>query len=260
MKIVTCLKEVPGKETRYELKAGGTWIDDSRVTFEANECDEYALEEALKLKESHGGEVVLLTIGSSRAEKIIRKGLAMGADRGILVEDDQRRLDSPFVFASVLAAALEEEDYDLILAGTQSDDYSYAQTGVILAELLGIPHASIVMEIEAHPEEGSVKALREMESGWFQWVEMKLPAVLTVQAGISAIRFASLPGIMKAKKKEIRKIGVEELGLDLDGMPKLNIERLYFPEATSKAEMLEGDPERVASELVEKLTKEVRVL
>ena len=260
MKIVTCLKEVPGKETRFEVSSDGAWIDESRVTFEANECDEYALEEALKLKEAHGGEVVLLTIGTARAEKVMRKGLAMGADRGILVEDPERRLNSPGAFAAALAAVLKEEDCDLVVAGTQSDDYSYAQTGVMLAEMLGVPHATIVMEIEAQPEDRSIKALREMESGWFQWVKMPLPAVLTIQAGSSPVRFASLPGIMKAKKKEIKQVALESLGIDLERLPRLDIKRLYFPEETSRAEMLEGPAEEVAEQLVEKLTKEARVL
>ncbi len=153
------------------------------------------------------------------------KGLAMGADRGILVVDEENRASSPQAVASVLAEVLKQEDFDLILAGTQSDHYSYAETGVILAELLGLPHATIVMEIEARPAEKTVKALREMESGAFQWVEMPLPAVLAIQAGISKVRYASLKGIMQAKKKEIRKINLGDLAIDLDSIPRLEINR-----------------------------------
>lgn len=260
MKIVTCLKEVPSRETRYEINPQSAWIKEVDLTYEINECDEYALEEALKLQEKHGGEVTILTLGKERAEKSIRKGLAMGADRSILIRDAETKASNPFAAAAALAAALKNERYDLILAGTQSDDYSYAQTGVILAQLLGLPHATIVMEIQAQPEEKRIKALREMESGWFEWVEMPLPAVLTIQAGITQVRYVSLKGIMQAKKKEIRTTNINDLGIDFDALPKLTILRFYFPETGKKAELLEGSPETVAAKLVEKLKKEAKVL
>ena len=158
MKIFVCLKEVPSRDTRYEIGPQGDWIKEADLSFEINECDEYALEEALKLQEKFGGEVALLTIGSERAEKSMRKGLAMGADRGILVEDPGRQLTSPFGIASVLAEILKKEQYDLVLAGTQSDDFGYGQTGVMLAELLGVPHATIVMEVAADPQTAQVTA------------------------------------------------------------------------------------------------------
>lgn len=260
MKIITCLKEVPSRDTRYEIATDSKWIRQRDLTFEINECDEYALEEALKLQEEHGGEVAILTLGRENAEKIMRKGLAMGANRGILIRDEQGSLSSPFAIASALAEAIKGEDFDLILAGTQSDDLSYAQTGVMLAELLGLPHATIVMEIEADAEQKSVKALREMESGWFQWVQMPLPAVLTIQAGISQVRYPSLKGIMQAKKKEVRRVELDELSVDWESIPSVEILRLYFPEATQKAEILEGDTDTVASTLIERLRKEAKVL
>lgn len=260
MKIISCLKDVPGRETRYQINSQENWIQDSDLTYEINECDEYALEEALKLREAHGGEVVILSLGSRRTEKSIRKGLALGADRALLVEDGDNGVTGPLATATVLAKALEGEEYDLILAGTQSDDYSYAQTGVMLAEKLGLPHATIVMEIEANPEEGRIKALREMESGWFQWLQLPLPAVLTIQAGISQVRYASLPGIMKAKKKEIRRIGLDELGIDLGSIPGLEIRRLYYQQSDSKAEILQGDPDTMVETLLDKLRKEAKVL
>ena len=260
MKLVACLKEVPDRDTRYEINAQGTGIRTADLTFEISECDEYSLEESLKLREKHGGEVIILTLGPQRAEKSIRKGLAMGADRGILVKDEEGKLTAPHAVAKVLAEVLKQEEYDLILTGTQSDDWSYAQSGVLLAELLGLPHATIVMEIEADPSQKKVKALREMESGWFQWVEMPTPAVLTIQAGISQIRYASLKGIMQAKKKEIRHIELSELNVDLDSVPEIEVLRVYLPEAEKKAEILQGDPEAVTQQLVEKLRKEAKVL
>ncbi|MCZ6769623.1 MAG: electron transfer flavoprotein subunit beta/FixA family protein [Acidobacteria bacterium] len=260
MKLVACLKEVPARDTRYEINAQGTGIRDSDLTFEISECDEYALEESLRLREKHGGEVIILTLGPQRAEKSMRKGLAMGADRGILVKDEEGKLTTPHAAAKVLAEVLKQEEYDLILTGTQSDDLSYAQTGVLLAELLGLPHATIVMEIGVDPAQKRVKALREMESGWFQWVELPMPAVLTIQAGISQIRYASLKGIMQAKKKELRNIDWSELNVDLSSVPEIEVLKVYFPEVEKKAEILQGAPEAVVEELVEKLRKEAKVL
>jgi len=260
MKIITCAKEVSGRETRYEINPDGNWIEERNISFEINECDEYALEEGLQLKEKHGGEVTILTLGPERAEKVMRKGLAMGADRGLLVLDQEDQARSPFVVASALAEVLKNEEFDLILAGTQSDDLGHAQTGVMLAELLGLPHATIVMQIEVDPERRAVKALREMESGWFQWIEMPLPALLTVQAGISSIRYPSLKGIMQAKRKEIAKIELSSLGLQPLVLPKLEIRSLYTPQQDSKAELLEGDAESVVNQLVEKLKKEAKVI
>lgn len=260
MKIVTCLTEVPGRETRYEILAEGTWIREADLSYEINECDEYALEESLRLQEKHGGEVTILTLGKGRAERSIRKGLAMGADRAILIRDEAGKAASPLPVAAALAGVLKERPFDLILAGTQSDHYSFAQTGVMLAELLNLPHATIVMQIEAQPEEGRIRALREMESGWFEWVELPLPALLTIQAGITQVRFPSLRGIMQAKKKELVRLELDDLELPLESLPGLQIERLYFPESARKAEILKGDPETVAARLVEKLRKEAKVL
>src|SRR5690606_32088447 len=235
MKIAVCLKVVPSRESRYQLNASATWIDESQVSFQASECDEYALEEAQKLKEKHGGEVTILCVGSTRSEKVIRKGLAMGADRAILILDEDRRVSDPLLTAKVLAEAVRPEEFDLILTGTQSDDYGWGQTGVMLAELLDWPHATIVMEIEADPDRSSLKVLREMESGWFQRLELPLPALLTIQAGISTIRYASLKGIMQAKNKEIRKVNLEELSSDEAGQTHLKVVSLAFPEAKSQA-------------------------
>ncbi len=260
MKIVTLLKEVPARDARYELSNEGTGIKESDLTYEINECDEYSLEESLKLSEAQGGEVSILTAGRQRAEKSIRKGLAMGADRGILIRDEEGQLNSPHAVAVALAEVLKEEEYDLILAGTQSDDWSYAQTGVLLAQLLGLPHATIVMEIQADPSQKKVKALREMESGWFQWVELPMPSVVTVQAGISQVRYASLKGIMQAKKKEIRTVDLNDLNVDLSSAPQVEVLRVYLPEVDKKAEILEGPTEEVVEQLVEKLKKEAKVL
>ena len=260
MKVFTCLKEVASRETRYQINAEENWIKSGDLTHEINECDEYSIEEALRIKEAHGGEAVILNISTTDNEKSIRKGLAMGCDRALQVVDPERRASSPHAAARVLAEVLKQEPFDLILAGTQSDDLGYAQTGVILAELLGLPHATIVMEVEARPEKGSIKALREMESGSFQWVELPLPAVLAIQAGSSQIRYPSLKGIMQARKKEIRRVEIDALNISWSEIPRIDVTRLYVPQATSHAEMLEGDAATVVATLVEKLRKEVKVI
>jgi electron transfer flavoprotein beta subunit len=155
---------------------------------------------------------------------------------------------------------IKTKEFDLILTGTQSDDLGHAQTGVMLAELLGLPHATIVMQIEVDREERTVKALREMESGWFQWLAMPLPAVLTIQAGISAIRYPSLKGIMQAKKKEITRVELDSLALDLAALPRLEVRNLYAPRQDRKADLLQGDTTGVVEQLVEKLRKEAKAL
>ncbi len=260
MKIFVCLKEVPSRDSRFEVDASSTWVDERNLSFEISECDEYALEEALRLKEEHGGEVTLLSIGPSRTEKVLRKGLAMGADRAILVVDENHDVTSPFSLATVLAGLLEQENFDLVLAGTQSDDAGYGQTAIILAGLLDIPHASLVMKIEASPSEGTLKFLHEMESGRFQWLRLPLPALLGIQAGSSPIRYVSLKGIMQAKKKEIRRATLGELGVDLSEVPALEVQGLHAPKVERKAVVFEGDAATTVEQLVKQLHEKERIL
>src|SRR5712664_976694 len=204
MKIAVCIKQVPTREWQPRLNDARTWIRDQDVSFEMNEPDAYALEEALRLKEKHSGEVVVCAAGPSRVAQVIREALARGADRAIHVEGDALASADAFVIADALAGAMKAEKFDLILTGLQSDDQGFAQTGVILAERLNRSHATIIMEVQVSGG-GQVRVKRELEGGWFQWVEMALPAVLTIQSGINQLRYATLKGIMAAKKKEIRK-------------------------------------------------------
>jgi electron transfer flavoprotein beta subunit len=260
MKIAVCLKAVPGRDSRYRITPQQRWIDESQVTFEISECDEYALEEALKLKDRLGCEVTVVTAGSPQAEKAVRKALAMGADRGLQIDDPGRLLSSPSILASALAQGVAPEGFDLILTGTQSDDLGCGQTGVMLAELLGVPHATLVMEIQVDEAAGKAAVLREMESGWFQRVELPLPAVLTVQAGTSPVRYASLKGIMQARQKPLRRIPLDALALDPASFPAIELERLYEPVSERRAEIIPGDPETAVGVLIERLRKEIRVL
>jgi len=256
VKILVCIKQVPQKDAPLKLNEAGTWIRED-VSYEVNEPDAYALEEALRQKEKHGGEVVAITSGPARAQQVLREALAKGADRAIHLEDDGFvRLDA-LNTARAFAAAIKDEQFDLIFTGLQSDDYGYAQTGVILAELLGWPHATIIMQIEKN--EGGIRVKRELEAGFFQFVEMPLPAVLTIQSGINKLRYATLIGIKQAKNKPLRKVSMAEVQPALSGNLQ-KIERLYIPQKTKKTEMIEGSPAEIAKKLVEKLRNEVRVL
>ena len=256
MKILVCMKQVPQKDAPRKLNESGTWIRED-VSYEVNEPDAYALEEALRQKEKHGGEVVVITAGPARASQVLREALAKGADRAIHLEDAAFVSYDAFNIARAFAAAIKDEQFDLILTGLQSDDYGYAQTGVILAELLGWPHATIIMQIEK--QDGGIKVKRELEAGYFQFIEMPLPAVLSIQSGINKLRYATLIGIKQAKNKPLRKVSLADVQSAL-GENHLKIEKLYIPQKTKKTEMLEGAPGEVAKKLVEKLRNDVRVL
>ncbi len=256
MNIVVCIKQVPAKDAPLQIAEGGAWIRETDIGFEMNEPDSYALEEALRLKEKHGGEVVALSMGPGRVKQTIKEALAKGADRGIHVADDKFYQLDPLGSARALAAAVQREKYDLVLTGLQSDDHGFGQTGVLLAGLLGLPHATLIMQIEV--QDGRMKLKRELEAGWFQRVELPLPAVLTIQSGINKVRYATLKGIMGAKKKEIATIPREALGPTSE--PTQRLERIYVPQKTKKTELLSGTPKEVAAKLLEKLKFDARVL
>ncbi|HEU5400039.1 MAG TPA: electron transfer flavoprotein subunit beta/FixA family protein [Terriglobales bacterium] len=256
MKILVCMKQVPQKDAPLKLNESGTWIRED-VSYEVNEPDAYALEEALRQREKHKGEVVVVTAGPARAQQVLREALAKGADRAIHLEDDRfAHLDS-YNVARAIAAAIKDEQFDLVFTGLQSDDFGAAQTGVILAELLGWPHATIIMQIEK--TDGGIRVKRELEAGYFQFVDMPLPAVLTIQSGINKLRYATLIGIKQAKNKPLRKVTWDEVAAAL-GENRQKIEKLYIPQKTKKTEFLEGPPAEVAKKLVDKLKNEVRVL
>lgn len=256
MKIIVAIKQVPVRDSSLHIDAGGHWIDEDDLSYEINEPDAYALEEALQLKEKHGGEVIAVLAGPERGSQTIREALAKGADRAIHIEcDDLASLDTLGI-ANRLAAAIKDEKADLILTGLQSDDLGLGQTGVVLAELLGIPHATIIMQVEAG--QGSIKVKRELEDGWFQHLEMPLPALLTIQSGISKLRYATLMGIKKAKTKEVKRLTAADLGVT--AVPTASIEKVYLPQRTKQTQIIEGSAKEAAAKLVEKLRFEVRVI
>lgn len=256
MKIVVLMKQVANKDAILRINRDATWIEENDLSYEVNESDAYALEEALRLKEKHGGEVVVCSMGPQRVKAVIKDALARGADRALHIVLENTNSLSPYLAAKILEESVGAESPDLILSGLQSDDYGYAQTGVILAELLGLPHATIVIEVVASGEKLRVK--RELESGWYQWYEMPRPALLTIQSGINQIRYASLKGIMAAKKKEIKEITPANLPT-ADGALQ-HITKIYFPQKTKQTQFLgNGDAKSGAAQLAEKLRNEARL-
>jgi len=255
MKIAVCIKQVPTRDWQPRLNDAKTWIREQDATYEMNEPDAYALEEALRLREKQGGEVVVCSAGPSRVAQVLREALARGADRAIHVEDEGLGQADAFVIAGALAVAMQDEQFDLILTGLQSDDQGFAQTGVILAERLNRSHATIIMDVQVNG--GQLRVKRELEGGWFQWVEMPMPAVLTIQSGINQLRYATLKGIMAAKKKEVRK---SPLPAAAAAATKTRILALYPPEKAKKTHMIAGSPAEAAKELVRRLRDDARVI
>lgn len=253
MKIAVCIKQVPTREWQPRLNETRTWIREQDASYEMNEPDAFALEEALRLREKHAGEVVVCSAGPARVQQVLREALARGADRAIHVEDDRLAAADAAVIADALAPALADERFDLVLTGLQSDDQGHAQMGVILAERLGMPHSTIIMEVQV--EGGVLRVKRELEGGWFQWIAMPLPALLTIQSGINQLRYATLKGIMAAKKKEIRRVPMPD-GLE----PTQRIVALAPPARARQTQMIAGPPAEAARELVRRLREEARAL
>jgi electron transfer flavoprotein beta subunit len=253
MKIAVCIKQVPTRDWQPRLDEAGTWIREQDATYEMNEPDAYALEEGLRLKEQLGGVVVVCSAGPARVAQVLREALARGADRAIHVQDDSLASADAFAVSAALASAMKDERFDLILTGLQSDDQGFAQTGVILAERLGFSHATIIMEV--HPDGSSLRVKRELEGGWFQWVTLPTPAVLTIQSGINQLRYATLKGIMAAKKKEIRTVAP-----DAPAAAHQQVVRLYAPEKSKKTQLIDGSPAEAARTLVTRLRDDARVI
>lgn len=252
------MKQVANKDAVLRIAADGKWINEADISQQTNESDGYALEEALRTIEAKGeGEVVVCTLGPQTAKTVIKDALARGADRAIHVVVEDSRSLSAYQIAWAIADAIRDENADLIFSGLQSDDASYGQTGVILAELLGIPHATIVIEVDRASLGDTLRVKRELESGWYQWFTYRLPALLTIQSGISQIRYASLKGIMAAKRKEIRDI-TPALGSFASAA---TIEKVYLPLKTKQTQILgNGDAKAGAVELVQRLKDEARVI
>jgi electron transfer flavoprotein beta subunit len=264
MRIAVCIKQVPDSEARLKVAASGQWIDEDDVSFVINESDEYALEEALTIAEQTGGEVVVFSMGPDRVREALRKALALGASRAVHLSDPAFEGGDAGSAARALAAAIGAEEFDLILTGSQSGDTGFSGTGSMIAGHLGWPHAWLVMGVEVDVETRTAKVTREMEGSVNEIFKLQLPAVLEVQAGINRPRYASLKGIMQARRKEIAQRGPQDLGLEASqvGLAGSGVETVavFFPESIGGAQMIEGDPAECARQLVDKLQKEARVL
>lgn len=256
MKIVVAIKQVPERDAQMRIDSASKWIEEAGLQWALNESDAYALEEALQFKEQQGGEVVVVSAGPERVGSTIREALAKGADRAIHIDCNELGQRDALGVARLLAAAIGTEQPDLVLTGLQSDDLGYGQTGVILAELLGLPHASLILHVEK--SEGGVTVKRELEEGWFQNIELPLPAALTIQSGGNKLRYATLMGIKRAKTKEVRRLTASELAVVDE--PAVTLERIAMPQKQKSTQILSGTPQEAAAALVEKLKFEVRVL
>jgi electron transfer flavoprotein beta subunit len=256
MKIIVAIKQVPERDAQIRIDSSGKWIEEPGLQFALNESDAYALEEALQLKEKHGGEVIVVSAGPERIGTIIREALAKGADRAIQISCDNLATRDALGVARLLAAAIKAENPDLVLTGLQSEDLGLGQTGVIVADLLGLPHATLILHVEK--TETGVTVKRELEEGWFQNIELPTPAVFTIQSGGNKLRYATLMGIKRAKTKDVRQLTAVALGVD--SAPVMLLEQVSMPQRNKSTQMLSGTAQEAAAALVEKLKFEARVL
>jgi electron transfer flavoprotein beta subunit len=257
MKIAVLIKQVPAKDAPIVISQDRLWIDESELEFAISEPDDYALEAALQLRDAHGGEVVAISLGPGRVEKALRVALAKGADRAIHIGEDSPHALDALQIAGALAGAAKNESFDLVLSGLQSDDMGLGETGVIFAELLDMAHSTVVVELGL---EGSTLSLkRELEGGWFQNVQVDLPAVLSIQSGMNKPRYTTLKGIIAAKRKKIAEVALADV-MPPDIQATVRTTGLSMPQHTKNIEFLEGGPAEQAAALVEKLKNDIRVL
>lgn len=262
--IIVCLKQVPDTETQIKIADDGQSIVTDDIKWVMNPYDEFGVEEALRLKEKHGGEVTVVGLGPKRVTESIRTALAMGADKGILITDDALEGSDSLATAKALAAAVKDLEYDLIFTGQRGVDDDQGVVGAAVAELLGIPQLSLIVKMEVADDAASVKAERPIE-GETLVIESSLPALITAQKGLNEPRYASLPGIMKAKKKPLEEKSLGDLGLDAaqfgKDARKLKIIELTPPPERKAGKIIEGEtPQEKAAELAKLLHDEAKVL
>ena len=257
MKIAVLVKQVFDKDSNINVSADGSLSNREDLTLTTNECDSYALEEALQIKEQKGGEVIVLSVGNDSVLTVIKDSLAKGADKGLHIKIDNEENFDALEMSKLIHSALKEENVDMILSGLQSDDKGFGQTGILLAELMNFSHASLVMGTEIQ-DDNSIRIKRELEAGWFQWVGLSLPTSLTIQSGINKPRYSSLRGIMMMKKKPIETKTMEDLGFTSN--QKTKVVKMYVPEKTKETVYLDGSVSEIVNELVDKLANEIKVL
>lgn len=239
MKIIVLAKHAPDPESEISVASDGKSVSQSGLVYDINDWDRYAVEEAIRIKEDKGGEVVVVGVGTN-CDDTLRKCLAMGADRAIKIPVDTS-FDA-YQTAEVIKEAIKDEQFDMIFAGLMSQDLNNAQVGVILAAMLDLPIATAVAELKV--EDGKVIAKRELEGGYLEEVELSTPCVLTIQSGINEPRYVSIMGIKRAKSKEMKEVSVSP------SISTLEVEKMYLP-PVKKAEMIEGDASQIAEKLIE---------
>ena len=257
MKIMVCIKQVPHQDARLDVNAQGDWIQEDNIKFEINQYDQHALEAALAIKDAGEAEVVVVSIGPDRVTQALRTGLGMGADRAIHVNDDEALQSDSLGIAKVLAAVAKEESPDMVFLGLMADDGNFAAVGPMVAELMGVAHTTTAVKIEQNGNALTVE--RELEGGAVEVVEIAAPCVVSVQTGINQVRYASLKGIMAAKKKPIDAKTAADYGLAGQLAAKTQIEKIYIPPKGEGAEIIEGSTDEVAAALVGKI-KELGLL
>ena len=256
MKIAVLIKQVPGSESQLPINSTSTWIEETSITYTMNPPDNYALEEALIIRDKLGsGEVVVISMGPERVQKVIREGLAKGADRGIFLKEDEPSMVDPLSVAKAISKAIEQEKFDLVFTGLQSDDMGMGQTGVLIGEILGMSTATLAVETEI--SEKTIKIKRELESGWFQWVSLPIPASVSIQSGLNVPRYPSLKGIMGAKKKEIKTVNIDESAVNSTCQ---KIEKIFVPQTSKQTEVIEGDVDISVSKIIEILKTDIKGL
>ncbi len=252
MKIAVLVKQVPGSESPLNIDSSEKGLDESQVTYITNESDNYAIEEALQIcDKGEEGEVVIISMGPERVQKAIREALAKGAHRAIHINTNSSASSDPLVTASALASIMKDEKFDLIFSGLQSDDLGFGQTGIVLGEMLEMSTATLAMSTEV--ADGKIRVKRELESGYFQWVTMTLPASISVQSGCNTPRYPSLKGIMGAKKKEIAEVQFDEIDTFQ------SVKRLYSPSNSKETVMIEGSTEDIVEKLVDVLKNQIKI-
>jgi len=257
MKICVLVKQVPDKDSDIKLTGDGFKIDQTNLNFLTNESDNYAIEEALLLKENHEAEVVICSLGTESSTQIVKDALSKGADRAIFIENDANKDFDILTISKIMSEILKSENFDLILSGLQSDDMGNGQLGVLIAEHLNMSHASLAMETKFENSD-KINVKRELENGWFQWTELNLPASITIQSGINKPRYASLRGIMMMKKKTIDMKKISDLNISSE--QKISLKSLYAPQKSKETEKIEGTTEEIVNRIYEILKEDLRIV
>ena len=257
MKIVVLMKQVPNEDAAIKIDSGSKSIIEDNVTFITNEPDTYALEEALSIKDNDNDcEVIVCTMGGSSSTQILKEALAKGADRAIFINKDEAIYD-PLSTAKIISNAIKDENFDLIFSGLQSDDDGHAQIGLLVAEILNMTHASLVVGTELK-DNRKIRVKKELENGWFQWAELELPSSLSIQSGLNKPRYASLKGIMTAKKKPLDSLEFSDMNIDIQTLTETT--KTYIPEKTKETQFIEGDSDAIVAQLVKILKDDIKAI